>query len=118
VQKKLDTKESTMNVSLRKRLFVSAVALVGLTIVLGQMSVFAQARLKQQIVNGGFFQVIDSAIAPCTGQCAIANWQTATCNCPPDFSLVQIGRTLISVGSGEEGSICGATLYTCVLPAQ
>jgi hypothetical protein len=107
-----------MNVCSRKRLFVSAVALVGLTIMLGQMSASAQPTIKQQAFNGGFFQVIDVATAPCNGQCAIANWQTADCTCAPNFVLVEVARTLISVGTGAEGSICGATIYTCVLPAE
>jgi hypothetical protein len=107
-----------MNVSSRKRLFVSAVAIVGLMIIAGQTSGFAQPTLKQQAFNGGFFQVIDVATTSCDGQCAIANWQTAACTCAPNFVLVQVARTLISVGTGPEGSICGATIYTCVLPAE
>ena len=107
-----------MNVSSRKRLFVSAVAIVGLMIIVGQTSAFAQPTLKQQAFNGGYFQVIDVAEAPCTGQCAIANWQTNACACAPNYALVEVARTLISVGAGPEGSICGATIYTCVLPAE
>jgi hypothetical protein len=107
-----------MNVSSRRRLFVSAVAIVGLIIIAGQTSAFAQPTLKQQVFNGGFFQVVDAAEAPCTGQCAIANWQTNDCTCAPNYALVQVARTLISAGTGPEGSICGATIYTCVLPAE
>ena len=107
-----------MNVSSQRRLFVSAVAIVGLMIIAGQTSAFAQPTLKQQVFNGGFFQVVDAAEAPCTGQCAIANWQTNACTCAPNYALVQVARTLISVGTGPEGSICGATIYTCVLPAE
>jgi hypothetical protein len=107
-----------MNVSSRKRLFVSAVAIVGLMIIVGQTDVFAQPTLKQQAFNGGYFQVVDVAEAPCTGQCAIANWQTAACTCAPNYALVQVARTLMSVGTGPEASICGATIYTCVLPAE
>jgi hypothetical protein len=107
-----------MSVSSRKRLLVSAVTFVGLMIIVGQTDVFAQPTLKQQAFNGGFFQVVDAAQAPCTGQCAIANWQTATCACAPNYVLVEVARTLISVGTGPEGSICGATIYTCVLPAE
>ena len=57
-----------MNVSSQRRLFVSAVAIVGLMIIAGQTSAFAQPTLKQQVFNGGYFQVIDFAEAPCTGQ--------------------------------------------------
>jgi hypothetical protein len=107
-----------MNVSSRKRLFVSAVAVIALLIIVGPTSAFAQPTLKQQAFSGGYFQVVDAAEAPCTGQCAIANWQTNACTCAPNYTLVQMARTLISVGTGPEGSICGATIYTCVLPAE
>jgi len=118
-----------MNTLSRKHFLVS-VALVGLMIILGQTSVFAQtaafgdqdaspsATIKQQILNGGLYQVIDTATAPCSGQCAVGNWQTNSCTCPQNFGPAQFARTLISVGSGAEGSTCGSTIFVCVWQQQ
>jgi hypothetical protein len=113
-----------MSVFASQRLFVSALAIIGL-MMFGQMSASAQsalgnpdispsATLKQQAFNGGFYQVIDLATAPCNGQCAVANWQTGDCTCPPGFTQVVILRALIAVTGGT----CGATQFSCVLPAQ
>jgi hypothetical protein len=107
-----------MNAHSRKRLFLAVVAMVGVLMLLGQTSVLAQSnlqQLKQKIISGGSYQVIDVATAPCSGQCPFPNWQTADCTCPQGFAPVQSARMLISVGEGQQGGTCGATLVSCVL---
>lgn len=115
-----------MKVSSLRYLFVSVLAIVGLMMMVGQMSAFAQSSnledqnatprltIKQQLFHGGFFQVIDAAIAPCSGQCVVTNWQTGACTCPQNFFPEEIARILIDAGTGPEGSICGSTLFACV----
>jgi hypothetical protein len=116
-----------MNVSSRKRLFVSVVAIVALVMVLGQTTVFAQSSRPagqnptptstiSRLFDGGAFQIVDTAGAPCSGQCAVANWQTAACTCPSGFSAFPAARILIDVGTGAEGSTCGSFLYICGAP--
>lgn len=108
-----------MNRFSEKHLLI-VIALAGLMIILGQTGAFAQATLQQQIKNGGFFQVIDSNVAPCSGQCSVGNWQTEAidCTCPANYAPVQIGRTLVSVILGETPGECGASLFTCVWQEQ
>jgi hypothetical protein len=117
-----------MNVSRRIPLFVSIVSVISVILMLGQVSVFAQpadqqgenltpsVTLKSQILNGGFFQVVDIAVPPCSGQCATPNWQTGQCACWQGFTPVQAARILTDQGSGAQGSTCGSILYVCVLP--
>ncbi len=116
-----------MNVSSRKRLFVLVVAIVGLMMVLGQTNVFAQSSRPadqnptptsavSRLFAGGAFQIVDNSGAPCSGQCAVANWQTASCTCPSDFSAFAAARILLDVGSGPQGSTCGSFLYICGKP--
>jgi hypothetical protein len=115
-----------MKVSTRIRLFVSIVSIVSAMLIFGQVSVFAQSDLRdepltpsvtirQQILNGGFFQVVDIATPPCSGQCATPNWQTGQCTCPTNFGAVPAARMLVDQGSGAQGSTCGSVLYVCGL---
>jgi hypothetical protein len=108
----------TMNAHLRKRQFLAVVAMVGVLMMLGQTSVLAQSnlpQLKQKIISGGSYQILDVATAPCSGQCPFANWQTGDCTCPQGFAPVPSARMLLAVGEGPEGAMCGATLVSCVL---
>jgi hypothetical protein len=121
VAKDLDLKGVTMNAYSRKRLFLSLVAVVVVLMMLGQTSVIAQSnlqQLKQKIISGGSYQIIDVATAPCSGQCPFANWQTGDCTCPQGFAPVGSARMLLSVGDGPEGAMCGATLFSCVLQIE
>jgi hypothetical protein len=114
----------TMTALLRKQAVMSILAIVGLLTLIGPMNALGQSAgpgsqdvstsaLKSQIFNGGSFQIIDTAEAPCTGQCAVANWQTGACTCPEGFTPFPTSRILIPAGSGPEGSICGSFQYTC-----
>jgi hypothetical protein len=114
-----------MTVLLRKHPVMSVLAVVGLLIVIGPMSALAQSAgsgnklaTRTQILDGGSLQIVDTAQAPCSGQCAVANWQTGACTCPEGYTPIPTARILISVGSGEEGSTCGSFLYTCGIPPQ
>jgi hypothetical protein len=118
-----------MTVMLRKHAVMSVLAIVGLLMTIGPMNALAQSAesggqavstsaLKSQIFNGGTFQIIDTAEAPCTGQCAVANWQTGACTCPEGFTPFPTSRILIPAGSGPEGSICGSFQYTCGVAPQ
>jgi septal ring-binding cell division protein DamX len=118
-----------MTVLLRKHAVMSVLAIVGLLMLIGPMSALAQSvgsgnqdvstsAVRSQLLNGGSLQIIDTAQAPCSGQCAVANWQTGACTCPEGYTAIPTARILISVGSGEEGSICGSFLYTCGIPPQ
>jgi hypothetical protein len=118
-----------MTVMFRKHAVISVLAIVGLLMTIGPMNALAQSAgpggqdvstsaLKTQILNGGSFQIIDAAEGPCTGQCAVANWQTGTCTCPEGFTPFPTSRILIPAGSGPEGSICGSFQYTCGVPPQ
>ncbi len=112
-----------MNVSSYKRFFTSTIAILGLLMMVGPTYTFGQSSgsgeenaapraLRNQLFNGGAFQVIDIAAAPCNGQCAVANWQTATCSCPSGFTAFQAARILTDVTGGQ----CGSTLYICGRP--
>ena len=111
-----------MNVRSRKALFLSVLSILGLLTMLGQTNALAQPSdatprltIGQQVFSGGSYQVIDTAVAPCSGQCEVANWQTNACACPPNFIPVQAARILIDVAGGPTGgSTCGSTLFTCV----
>lgn len=108
-----------MNGNSRRRGYLSVIAMLGLLTLVGLPSGFAQSNadlLKQKVLSGGSYQVIDTAVAPCSGQCVVANWQTLDCTCPPNFTPVISARMLVSVGEGQEGSVCGATLVSCVVP--
>jgi hypothetical protein len=114
-----------MTVLLRKHSVMSVLAVVGLLMLIGPMSALAQSlgsgnqlATRSQLLDGGSLQIIDTAEAPCSGQCAVANWQTGACTCPEGYTAIPTARILISVGSGEEGSICGSFLYTCGIPPQ
>jgi hypothetical protein len=119
-------KGSTMNVSSRKRLFASVIAIVGLLMMLGQTSAFAQSSalrgqdftpsvtIGQQILNGGLYQQLDAAIAPCSGQCETPNWQTGQCTCWQGFIPVEIARMLVDVTGGQ----CGSRLFACILQQE
>jgi hypothetical protein len=115
-----------MKASARKSVFLAMLAILGLVLVLGQTSAFAQASgqanetadargLATLLVSGGSFQLVDTATAPCSGQCAVANWLTGACQCPEGFVAVQTARMLVDQGSGDQGTTCGAKLYTCIL---
>jgi hypothetical protein len=115
-----------MKVSTQIRLFVSIVSIVSGMLILGQVSVFAQSSdlggdaltpsvtIRQQIVNGGFFQLVDAANTPCSGQCATPNWQTQQCSCPQGFGPIPTARVLVDV-AGQPGILCGSIQYVCVL---
>jgi hypothetical protein len=104
----------TVKTNLRMGLVLSVVAIVAVMLMFGQAS--AQT-LKQQALSGGSYQVIDTATAPCSGQCAIANWQTGDCSCAPNFVPVETARMLISVGDQQNVAMCGALLVSCVPPS-
>ena len=105
-----------MKKDLRMPLILSLVAIVTVMMMIGQAS--GQPTLKQQVLSGGTYQLVDAATAPCSGQCAIANWQTGICQCAPNYTPVETARMLIAVGEGQNVATCGATLYTCVIPSQ
>ena len=97
-------------------LVLSVVAIMAVMLMFGQAS--AQT-IKQQALSGGTYQVIDAATAPCSGQCVVANWQTADCSCAPNFTPVKTARILISVGEGQNVAMCGSDQWSCVpLPPQ
>jgi hypothetical protein len=109
------TKGITVKTKLRMGLVLSVVAIVAV-MMLGQAS--AQPTLKQQVLTGGTFQVVDIATAPCSGQCAIANWQTGICQCAPNYVPVETARMLINeLDAAQNTHQCGATLFTCVIPS-
>ncbi|MGH8068436.1 MAG: hypothetical protein ACRERE_25005 [Candidatus Entotheonellia bacterium] len=103
----------TVKTDLRMGLVLSVVAIVSVMMMFGQAS--AQT-IKQQALSGGTYQVIDAATAPCSGQCAVANWQTDDCSCAPNYVPVQTARILISVGEGQNVAMCGSLLVSCVPP--
>jgi hypothetical protein len=105
----------TVKANLRMGLVLSVVTIVAVMVIFGQAS--AQPTLKQQALSGGTYQVVDAATAPCSGQCAVANWQTNDCSCAPNFTPVETARILISVGEGQNVSTCGSLLVSCVVPA-
>jgi len=114
-----------MTVLLRKHSVMSVLAVVGLLMLIGPMSALAQSlgsgnqlATRSQLLDGGSLQIIDTAEAPCSGQCAVANWQTGACTCPEGYTAIPTARILVSVGSGAEGSTCGSFLYTCGIPPQ
>ena len=100
---------------LRMGLVLSMVAIVAVMVMFSQAS--AQPTIKQQALSGGTYQVVDAATAPCSGQCAVANWQTNDCVCAPNYTPVETARMLISVGEGQNVATCGALLVSCVPPA-
>jgi hypothetical protein len=116
-----------MKLYTQNRLFVLFVYVISM-VVLSQVSVFAQSSnqgatnltpsvtIKSQMLNGGFFQVVDIAVPPCSGQCATPNWQTGECACWEGFTPVPAARMLVDQGIGAQGSTCGSVLYVCVLP--
>jgi hypothetical protein len=112
-----------MNMLSCKHVFLSVVIIFGLVMMVGPVNTFAQSSepgdlnaapraLRNQLFNGGAFQVLDIAAPPCDGRCAVANWQTATCSCPSGFAAFQAARILIDVTGGQ----CGSTLYICGRP--
>jgi hypothetical protein len=113
-----------MNLSSRKHLFLCLVVLVGLTLMVGQLSAFAQpsgpadqnptARsFLSRVVNGGIYQVVDNigGNTLCKGQCATPNWQTSGCSCPDGFTAFEIGRFL----TDATGAQCGSTQFMCII---
>jgi hypothetical protein len=117
-----------MKASTWVRLSASIFSMVSVMLMLNQVSVFAQSSdqtagnltpsvtIKSQMLNGGFFQVVDIAVPPCSGQCATPNWQTGECTCWEGFTPVPAARMLVDQGTGAQGSTCGSVLYVCVLP--
>jgi hypothetical protein len=112
-----------MNGRSRRRILLSAVAMVGALMVLGQPSAFAQSAdaqglaetqaLRDFLLYGGAFQQIDSATAPCSGQCNIANVLTNSCTCLDGYTPFPSARILVQVGSGTNVATCGSFLYIC-----
>jgi hypothetical protein len=111
-----------MRKSSRKRLFLSVLAMVGLMMISGQMSVFAQASdpstspsqsLASFLVHGGFYQLVDASGMGCDGQCPVGNWLAGNqCMCPEGFVGIPIGRVLTDV-PGAPNNQCGSILFTC-----
>ena len=113
-----------MNGHLQIRLLLSAVAIVGVLMVLGQTSAFAQsadpqgneatpALLRSFLLFGGAYQQIDAASGLCAGQCGVINQWTGGCTCPNGYVALPSARILVDVTSGTEGATCGAFLYIC-----
>jgi hypothetical protein len=115
LQKDAYMKGVTMKKDFRMRLVLSVVAIVAVMVMFGQAT--GQVTLKQQALSGGTYQAVDAATAPCSGQCAVANWQTSDCSCPPNYTPVPTARILISVGEGQNVGTCGSLLVSCVVPA-
>jgi hypothetical protein len=105
----------TVKTNLRMGLALSVVAIVAVMVMFGQAS--AQPTIKQQVLSGGTYQMVDAATPPCSGQCIIANWQTGNCSCAPNFSPVETARILTNVGEGQNVATCGSLLVSCVPPA-
>ena len=115
-----------MKVSTQIRLFVLIVSIVSGMLIFGQGNVLAQSSdiggdvltpsvtIRQQMFNGGFFQLVDAANTPCSGQCVIPNWQTQQCSCPQGFQPFPTARVLVDV-AGSPGILCGSIQYVCVL---
>jgi hypothetical protein len=106
------------------RLLLSAVAIGGVLMVLGQTSAFAQsadpqgngatpAQLRSFLLFGGAYQQIDAASGLCAGQCGVINQWTGGCTCPNGYVALPSARILVDVSSGPEGATCGAFLYIC-----
>jgi hypothetical protein len=114
-----------MKGSSHKRLFLSVLAMVGLMMILGQISVFAQASgpsaspsqsLGSFLLNGGFYQLVDASGMGCNGQCQAGNWLAGSqCACPEGFIAQPIARILTDV-PGAPNNQCGSTLFTCGRP--
>jgi hypothetical protein len=113
-----------MNGHSRIRLSLSAVAIVGVLMVLGQTRTFAQsadpqdngatpAQLRSFLLFGGAYQQVDAATGLCTGQCGVINQWTGGCTCPNGYVALPSARMLVDVSSGQEGATCGAFLYIC-----
>ena len=113
-----------MNGRSRTGLLLSAVALIGVLMALGQTSAFAQsadprgqgatpAQLRSFLLFGGAYQQIDAASGLCTGQCGVMNQWTGDCTCPDGYVALPSARSLVDVSSSQEGTTCGAFLYIC-----
>jgi hypothetical protein len=112
-----------MSRHLRTRFLLSAVAMLGVLMMLGQVSAFAQSTdqqgqagtqaLRTFLLYGGAFQLIDSASGSCAGQCNIANILTGNCTCASGYTPVPSARILVEVGSGQDVATCGSFLYIC-----
>jgi hypothetical protein len=113
-----------MNGHSRIRLLLSAVAIVGVLMVLSLTSSSAQladsqdqgatpAKLRTFLLFGGAYQQIDAASGLCAGQCGVINQWTGGCTCPNGYVALPSARSLVDVSSGQEGATCGAFLYIC-----
>jgi hypothetical protein len=113
-----------MNRHSRRRLLLSAVAMVGVLMAVGQISTFAQsagpegqaatpAQSRSFLLFGGAFQVIEQASGNCAGQCNFINEWTGGCTCPSGYTLLPSARMLVTVGSGQNIDTCGSILFIC-----
>ena len=113
-----------MNGRSRIGLLLSAVALIGVLMALGQTSAFAQsadpqgqgatpAQLRSFLLFGGAYQQIDASSGLCAGQCGVMNQWTGGCTCPSGYVALPSARSLVDVSSGQEETTCGAFLYIC-----
>jgi hypothetical protein len=108
----------------RRRLLLSAVAMVGVLMAVGQMSAFAQSAnpagqaatpeaSRSFLFFGGAYQVIEQASGNCAGQCNLINEWTGGCTCPNGYVPLPSARMLITVGSGNNIDTCGSLLFIC-----
>ena len=112
-----------MNGQSRRRVLLSVAAMVGVLMMLGQMSVFAQSAdpegqtgtqaIRSFLLWGGAYQVIEQSEGNCDGRCNFRNEWTGGCTCPNGYVALPSARMLVTVGSGQDVDTCGALLFMC-----
>jgi hypothetical protein len=112
-----------MNRHLRNRLLLSVVVMVGVLMVLGQVSAYAQPAdpqsqagtqaLRSFLLFGGAYQLIEQAAGNCDGRCNFRNAWTDNCTCPNGYVPLPSARMLVTVGEGQNIDTCGAVLFIC-----
>lgn len=113
-----------MKVWSRKRLFVSVVTIVGVAVMLGQLSAFAQSpgsgsatqTTQQRVLLGystGYQQLDNSGEGnACNGSCYRENPITGDCTCAQGWTAIPASRALVDVA--EPPLICGSFVFACV----
>jgi hypothetical protein len=117
------------------RLWVSIVSIVGLLVLLGQVSGSAGEALSPEgeilvaqatpndhpdmsaittltrsfLLFAGAYQLIDASGGACAGQCQVANPLTDACSCPSGYTAMPSARILADVTGGT----CGSFQYIC-----
>ena len=112
-----------MNGRSRRRALLSVAAMVGVLMMLGQMSAFAQSAdpegqvgtqaVRSFLLWGGAYQVIEQAAGNCDGRCNVINEWTGGCTCPNGYVPLPSARMLVTVGTDQNVDTCGSLLFIC-----